>query len=134
MSPAEFKTISESLGLTAQWLADRFAVNLRTVQYWQSGDRTNPPEDVCKELLILDELVEQAVEEALDAVEELEINHGLSEEVVLYRFRTQQELWKHHPEMDDLPLTCHAALLARLRRRLLDEEIPCVIRYFEEKE
>ncbi len=132
MLPAEFKTISESLGLTAQWLADRFAVNLRTIQYWQSGDRANPPDDVCAELLTLDELVEEAVEEAFDAVIELRDEKGLPDEVVLFRFRDEKKLWKHHPEMDGLPLTCHASLLARLRRRLVEEEINCVINYFED--
>jgi hypothetical protein len=131
MNPAEFKTISESLGLTAQWLADRFAVNLRTVQYWQSGERANPPDDVCLELLELDRQINEAVERAYQAVIELKKSRGLPEEVVLYRFREEVKLWKHHPEMDSLPLTCHSALLARLRRKLLQKKINVAIDYFQ---
>ncbi len=136
MNPAEFKTVSESLGLTAQWLADRFQVNLRTVQYWQSGDRASPPDAVCEELLELDRSIDAAVEHAFVAAREFIaesiVKFGEPEEIVLYRFRDEQVLWEHHREMDGLPLTCHGALLARLRRRLRAEGIDVVIDYFEE--
>ena len=53
MTPAELKTIRESLGLTVQWLADRAGVKLRTVQYWESG-RSGVPADVSELLLRID--------------------------------------------------------------------------------
>lgn len=134
MFPAEFKTVSESLGLTAQWLANRFQVNLRTIQHWQSGDRANPPDAVCAELLDLDRQVDEAVERAFAATQEFvaetTIKFGEPEEVVLYRFRTEGLLWSHHPEMDGVPITCHAAMLARLRRKLTEHGIAVVIDYF----
>lgn len=37
MTPAEFKTIRESLGLSAQWLADAVHVDQRTVRRWEDG-------------------------------------------------------------------------------------------------
>ncbi len=46
MTPAELKTLRESsLGLSAQWLADRAGVLQRSVQYWEAG-RSRVPEDV----------------------------------------------------------------------------------------
>ncbi|ART74478.1 hypothetical protein BTO20_38405 (plasmid) [Mycobacterium dioxanotrophicus] len=37
MTPADFKTIRESLGLSAQWLADAVGVDQRTVRRWEDG-------------------------------------------------------------------------------------------------
>ena len=37
MTSAELKTTRESLGLTADWLAKKAGVQLRTVRYWESG-------------------------------------------------------------------------------------------------
>jgi DNA-binding transcriptional regulator YiaG len=34
MTPADFKTLRESLGLSARWLADRLSVDQRTVRRW----------------------------------------------------------------------------------------------------
>lgn len=38
MTPADFKTIRESLGLSAQWLADAVHADQRTVRRWEDGD------------------------------------------------------------------------------------------------
>lgn len=130
MNSAEFKTIGESLGLTAQWLADYFDVNLRTIQYWQSGERANPPEEVCLELLDLDRRIDKAAEKAFQIVLDMKVEKGLPEEVVMYRFKEEEKLWKHHPEMQNLPVTCHAALLARLRKKLIERKFNAVIDYF----
>lgn len=43
MTPAEFKATRESLGLSSQWLADRWGVALYSVQRWERG-RTLPEE------------------------------------------------------------------------------------------
>lgn len=54
MTPAEFKTIRESLGLTAQWIAENAGVKLRTAQYWEAGRMAVPVdvEQVCWTVLI----------------------------------------------------------------------------------
>lgn len=38
MSNADFRAMREYLGLPAHWLAERFEVNHRTVQKWDSGE------------------------------------------------------------------------------------------------
>lgn len=37
VTPAEFKTIREALGLSAQWFADAVQVDQRTVRRWEDG-------------------------------------------------------------------------------------------------
>lgn len=37
MTPADFKTLRESLGLSAQWLADTIGVDQRTIRRWEDG-------------------------------------------------------------------------------------------------
>lgn len=46
MTPAEFRVLRKTLGLTAQDIADRFEVNLRTAQRWEATH--NPPLDVAE--------------------------------------------------------------------------------------
>lgn len=43
MTPAEFKATREALGLSSQWLADRWGVALYSVQRWERS-RTLPDE------------------------------------------------------------------------------------------
>lgn len=43
MTPAELKSTREALGLSSQWLADRWGVALYSVQRWERG-RTLPEE------------------------------------------------------------------------------------------
>lgn len=43
MTPAEFKATREALGLSSQWLADRWGVALYSVQRWERS-RTLPEE------------------------------------------------------------------------------------------
>ena len=39
LTAAEFRIAREDLGLTAEWLAARLGVQLRTVRRWEHGDR-----------------------------------------------------------------------------------------------
>lgn len=43
MTPAEFKSRREALGLPAKWLAERWSVSLLSVQRWERS-RAMPPE------------------------------------------------------------------------------------------
>lgn len=43
MTAAEFRLQRETFGLSAEWLADRLGVALKTVQRWESGHRPIPP-------------------------------------------------------------------------------------------
>jgi transcriptional regulator with XRE-family HTH domain len=129
MSPAELKTIRESLGLSAQWLADRAGVLQRSVQYWEAG-RSRVPEDVADLVLRIDAQFAEATRQALAVVDEQTEKQGRQPETVrLYRYRDDAALWAALPDMDGLPVTAHAALLARVRLALLDRGQAVVIEY-----
>lgn len=53
MTPAELKTLRESLGLPVQWLAERANVQRRSVEYWEAG-RSKVPDDVAELMLQID--------------------------------------------------------------------------------
>jgi DNA-binding XRE family transcriptional regulator len=42
MTGAEFRNTRESFGLSAEWLADRMGVALKTIQRWENGHRPIP--------------------------------------------------------------------------------------------
>lgn len=128
MTPAELKTIRESLSLTAQWLADHAGVKLRSVQYWESG-RSPVPADVAEFLLRIDATLEGAAKLALDVVDD-KIKAGQApRQVALVRYRTDEDLWRFRPDMRPLPAATHAVLLSRVRRGLWSRGVPSVIEY-----
>lgn len=129
MSPAELKTIRESLGLSAQWLADRAGVLQRSVQYWEAG-RSRVPDDVAELILRIDAQFSEATRQALAVLDEQTEKQGRPPEAVrLYRYRNDAELWEARPDMAGLPVTAHAALLARVRLALLDRGQAVTIEY-----
>ncbi len=67
MTPAELKTLRETLGLSAQWLADRAGVLQRSVQYWEAG-RSRLPDDVAELILRIDAQFTEATRQALAVV------------------------------------------------------------------
>lgn len=129
MTPAELKTIRESLGLPVQWLADRAGVQRRSVEYWEAG-RSNVPADVAELLLKLEAQFAEATRQALDVVDEQALKQGHPPETVrLYRYRDDAALWAARPDMRGLPVTAHASLLARVRMALLARGHAVVIEY-----
>lgn len=129
MTPAELKTLRESLGLSAQWLADRSGVLQRSVQYWEAG-RSRVPDDVAELILRIDAQFAEATRQALAVVDEQTAAQGHPPETVrLYRYRDDAELWQARPDMRGLPVTAHAALLARVRSALLARGQAVAIEY-----
>lgn len=130
MTPAELKTLRESLGLSAQWVADQAGVRLRTVQYWEAG-RMPVPDDVANLLTSIDRQYDQAVAITMESIEEAPDKPA---DVVLVRYRADADLWRFRPDMQPLPSSSHAMLLSRLRRKLWANNIPSVIEYMEPDE
>lgn len=108
MTPAEFKTIRESLGLSAQWIANHLGVSLRTVRYWEAGERVNIPDKSAVNLADMDAGFGALVEQAL-----------VNPPSVLVRYHTDAGLWRTRPDLAPLPAVAHAALLARIRTAIL---------------
>jgi len=133
MTPAELKTIRESLGLTAQWIADHAGVKLRTAQYWEAG-RMAVPDDVVAMLGRIDQMLNSTVEQAVTHIDDMSDQHSEPSDVVLLRYRTDADLWRFRPDMKSLPTTTHAAMLARLRRALWRRGIKTNIEYMEPEE
>lgn len=105
MTPAEFKVVRESLGLTAQFLATRFSVSLRSIRNWEDGTRPIPA-GVVEELLALEDFVESTAD---DAVEQL---HGDEQTYAVPRTDADSP--------DDLPAGLYRAVGARVRASLPD--------------
>lgn len=129
MTPAELKTIRESLGLPVQWLAERANVQRRTVEYWEAG-RSPVPADVAALILQIDAQFAEATRQSLAVVDEQTEKQGQPPETVrLYRYRDDAALWAARPDMRGLPVTAHAALLARVRLALQDRGQAAEIEY-----
>lgn len=134
MTPAELKTIRESLGLPLQWVADQARVKLRTAQYWEQG-RFAVPDDVAQMLIGLDDQLWQLVARYLEQVKAVaDDQDALPEEIVLLRYRTDNDLWKFYPDFRPIPASTHATLISRLRRRLWEIGVPSIIEYMEPAE
>jgi transcriptional regulator with XRE-family HTH domain len=133
MTPAEFKTIRESLGLNHEWIADQSRVKLRTVQYWETG-RITVPNDVAQMLSRIDDILNDTVSQSLSLINGISKQYGSSDNIVLIRYKTNADLWRFRPDMKPFPTTTHAAMLSRLRRALLSKNIPSTIEFMEPEE
>ena len=134
MTPAEFVTIRESLGLTAQWIAENSGMKLRTVQFLESG-RAEVPEQVSSMLDRIYMMLDSAVDQAITAIEKVIEQQGIPpSSVALVRYRSDADLWRFRPDMKPLPTTAHAVMLSRLRCFLLSRGIPSVIKFMEPKQ
>lgn len=129
MTPAELKTIRESLGLPVQWLAERAGVQRRSVEYWEAG-RSAVPADVADLLLQIDAQFAESTRQALIVLDEQTAKQGHPPDTVrLYRYRDDAALHAARPDMSGLPVTAHAALLASVRLALLARGQAVVIEY-----
>ena len=122
MTSAELKTLRESLGLTADWLAKRAGVQLRTVRYWEAG-RNKVPDDVEEMIVSLNAWRESAVSAM---VQSCIVATPALDEVVLLRYRDDEHLWAHHPGFEGLPVTFHASTLLAAQKAL--QAIGCRVR------
>ena len=67
MSPAELRMVREYLGVSAEWLADRLGVALRTVRRWEHG-KSAVPDGVREQVEGLEEVAVGHVNAAVDAL------------------------------------------------------------------
>ena len=90
MSKAQFRATRERCGISQQMLADHFGNKVLTVKRWEKPGEAEPPEDAQTYLLHMLDLHVQAVEAALDAVNEMEEELGkLPSHVDLLYYRSQ---------------------------------------------
>ena len=108
MTPAELKTLREKWGLSAQWIADQAQVSIRTVRFWESG-RSAVPEDVAALMMITDMRLESIVDAAVEYISSLE---QPPTDVVLVRYKTDEDLHHYRPDMIEFPARTHGIVLA----------------------
>ena len=118
MTPAEFKTIRERLGLTAQafgFLLPR-KVRERTVRYWESGGQPIP-DDAGDFLLELDAFAEAQAANALAVVQDAtQAQGGPPESLCLLRYADDSDL--PTAELRSLGAGFHSAMTGRVREAL----------------
>lgn len=90
MSKAQFRATRERCGISQQMMADHFGNKVLTVKRWEKPGEAEPPEDAQAYLRHMLDLHVQAVEAALDAVDEMEEELGKSpSHVDLLYYRSQ---------------------------------------------
>ncbi len=131
MTGAELKTIRESLGLSVKWLAEKAGVSHRSASYWESCT-FSVPDDVAQMINALDAGIDSMVTQAINVIDDQIKGQGeLPEKVVLLRYRTDEDLWQFRSDMAGLPVTYHAAMLARLRSAVISLKVPCFVYWLD---
>lgn len=129
MTPAEFKTLRERLGLSAQAFGDLLPrrVNDRTVRYWEAG-KLPIPADARDFIRRLDAFAEQHVQHALDTVRAAAEEQGAPpENISLLRYASDDEL----PAPIPGGVAIHSAITGRVREALEREGVPVRIIYYD---
>ena len=108
ITPAELKTLREKWGLSTQWLAEQAGVQVRTVQFWESG-RSAVPEDVAALMLVTDMRLESTIDAAVEYITSLEQPPTA---VVLVRYKTDEDLHYYRPDMIEFSARTHGMVLA----------------------
>lgn len=106
MSNADFRAMREYLGLPAQWLADRFEVNTRTVQKWDSGE-ARIPEGISSKMEALESFTGGVVARFVDELRD-------DAEMYFEIPRTHEDL-EEMDEYADMPLDWWRMVGARVR-------------------
>ena len=116
MSPADLKSMRESVGLTVSDLAVMAGVQERTVRYWESGvpGRSGVPDDAAELVTKLDQRLTALADLMLAKV----LTQSTPTGAVLIRFKESADLWHFIPDFRGLPVTTHGALLSRCRLAL----------------
>jgi hypothetical protein len=125
MTPAAFKTIRESLGLSAQWLATAVHVDQRTVRRWEDG-AIPLRADVVDLLTQLDEqTTADVVTKADQVLANLGAAAGANPTTALDSLAPDDWPVLEIPRVDTdvadehgLPASYHRAVAARVRRNL----------------
>lgn len=116
MTAAEFRSVTEELGISQLDAARMLGVNPRTVRNWVQG-RDPVPAGVAAE-----------VDGWEDRAEDLALRLAESKPSTLIAFRSDDELWAALPETRPLPARWHRHVLARVaditgaRIRFADDE------------
>jgi len=131
MNGATLRTIREALGLSVPWFADFCKVRERTVRYWESG-RNAVPADVEHAILTLENASTEMADQLVGKVHALIDQYGPPKgPIPVERFDTDEDLARFQPNMEGLPVTFHAAAIARARWSLAGEKVEIFARMID---
>jgi hypothetical protein len=115
MNGATLRTIREALGLSVPWFADYCNVRERTVRHWESG-RNAVPAGVEHAIFELEKASTGMADQLIDKVRALIAQYGPPKgPIPVERFDEDEDLARFQPNMKNLPVTFHAAAIARAR-------------------
>ena len=133
LSKAQFREIRERCGISQKMLADRFSNAVMTVKRWEKPGEAEPPADVQAWLESMLTQHVEAVEAALDAVEQMTETQGHApSHVDLLYYRSQEHYDRYGRDKGD-----YAIVNARSREiaAILEAEgIEARFRYPEDDE
>lgn len=137
MTGAELKTAREALNLSVSWCCNNFKnkdnnqISERTWRFWESGEG-NIPEEIEIELTQLAYLMNKAIAQGVEQAITLTKKHNINE-VVLYRYKTDSDLWENNNDKTfkdlKLPASYHAIILHFIKSDLEDKKIKCKIEF-----
>lgn len=115
MTGAELRTLRDSLGLSAEQVAQLAGVRGRTVQRWEV-DEWPVPADLAEALQRLDAQLEQAVQHAVEGLQDAHKQaQQAPADVLLVRYRSEVDVARYRRDMAALPPSVHGALIDRVR-------------------
>lgn len=102
LGKAQFRATRERCGISQQMMADHFGNKVLTVKRWEKPGEVEPPEDAQAYLLHMLDLHVQAVEAALDAVDEMTKTQGHTPiHVDLLYYRSQEHYDRYGRDQGD---------------------------------
>lgn len=137
MTGAELKTAREALNLSVSFCSSYFknkenkSILERTWRFWEAGGG-NIPEEIEKGMINLAYLMNKSIVQGVEQAILLSKKHKI-DEVVLYRYKTDQELWSNNNDKTfkklGLPASFHARILHFIKYDLENKKIKCKIEF-----
>lgn len=123
MTGAEFLTMRESLGVTAQWVADELGISLRTVQFWEA-ERSAVPDRAGILLATIDSAIEATVDDVLRSARDTD-----GQVYSLARYKDEASISATYPRLVNHAAKTQGVMLARAARALVAVGIQPQIRW-----
>ncbi len=129
MTSAEFKTIRQTIGLSAQNFAELLSIEPRTVQRMENG-QADPKGFAVDLLQSLYESFCLMCSESENQIENTIKNYGKPTEIVLIRYK-KDDFKLFNPDFGTMPESVHSATLGRLKTFAESKGITVKIIYFD---
>ena len=135
MIATEFKETTKRLGLTPQWFLklSENKIKIKDVVDWQEG-RVPIPEYIIFYVEGLDSAVELAVENQLEAIDQMIEDKQPPTAITLVRYRNDNDLWQYRDDLKGLPVEYHSYMLHRIQKALKERGVMTFFEYHENKE